>query len=105
MFSPIVVFVMASSPEEALSIGKTLVEEKLAACTNIVESIRSFYIWQGNFCDDNEVLLIIKSCQEVLDRLIHRVKEIHSYDVPEIIALPIIGGSEDYVHWMEDLLT
>lgn len=105
METPILVFVTASSGDEASSIGKRLVKEKLAACVNIIPGMRSLYVWEGNFYDEGEVLLVIKSCQDLLDKIVTRVKELHSYEVPEVIALPIIGGSEDYLQWMEESLS
>lgn len=102
MADPLVIFITASSPEEAESISRALVEEKLAACTNIVPGIRSIYRWEGSVCDDKEILLICKSKASCLDRLISRVKELHSYDCPEIISLPIKGGNPDYLSWLEN---
>ena len=105
MDDPVVVYVTASSEEEARYIGKKLVEEGFAACANIVPNIRSIYIWKGELCDDNEVLLIIKSRRIHIDKIVKRVKDLHSYQVPEVIALPIIQGSEDYLSWMEESLS
>jgi len=105
MDDPVVVYVTASSEEEARCIGKKLVEEGFAACANIVPNIRSIYIWKGELCDDGEVLLIIKSRKIHIDKIVKRVKDLHSYQVPEVIALPIIQGSEDYLSWMEESLS
>lgn len=104
MDDPVVVYVTASSQEEARCIGKKLVEEGFAACANIVPNIRSIYIWKGELCEDSEVLLIIKSRKIHIDKIVKRVKDLHSYQVPEVIALPIIQGSEDYLSWMEESL-
>ncbi len=98
----VVIFVTASSDEEAQRIGRALIEEKLVACSNIASSIRSFYWWKGEICDETEVLLIAKSTQDQLEEIIKKVKELHSYEVPEIIALPILGGSKDYLNWIEE---
>lgn len=98
---PCVIFCMASSEEEAKKLSTALVNEKLAACVNMVSGMRSVYRWKGEVCEAEEWLLIIKSQKAVLDRVIHRIRTLHSYEVPEIIALPIMGGSEDYLNWLE----
>ena len=98
----VVVFITAPTDEEAALIAKSLVESKLAACVNIIGRIRSIYSWQGKIEDDTEVLMIVKTRQELFGPLSSRVKELHSYDVPEVIALPIIEGSEDYLTWLRD---
>lgn len=98
---PVILFVTASSNDEAAAIAKPLVEEKLAACVNIVPGLRSIYHWQGELCDEVEVLLIIKSQAEHVSAIIHRVKELHSYDVPEVIALQIRDGARDYLDWLK----
>ena len=92
-----VVFITASSQEEAQRIARTLVEERLAACVNILPGIRSVYRWKGQIHEDPEVLLTAKTAGQMLDPLIQRVKQLHSYEVPEIIALPILAGAEDYL--------
>jgi periplasmic divalent cation tolerance protein len=98
----VVVFITAPSDEEAALIAKSLVESKLAACVNIIRGIRSIYSWQGKIEDETEVLMIAKTRQELFESLTSRVKELHSYDVPEVIALPILQGSEDYLTWLRD---
>jgi periplasmic divalent cation tolerance protein len=98
----VVVFITAPTDEEAALIAKSLVESKLAACVNIIRGIRSIYSWQGRIEDDTEVLMIAKTRQELFESLSSRVKELHSYDVPEVIALPILEGSEDYLTWLRD---
>ncbi|MCK4910531.1 MAG: divalent-cation tolerance protein CutA [Thermodesulfovibrionales bacterium] len=100
--SAIVVIVTASNEEEAAKIGKALVDERLAACANIVPKIRSIYRWEGKVQDDPETLMLIKTTDGAFDALLKRVKELHSYSVPEIIALPIGAGSSDYLSWIED---
>ncbi len=96
-----VVLVTASSQDEAANIGKRLVSDNLAACINIIPAIRSIYRWQGEICDDSEVLLIIKTRSSKLDRLMEQIKNMHSYDLPEMIALPIIKGWKPYMAWLE----
>jgi len=98
----IVVFVTAASAEEGRAIGHALVEERLAACVNIIPSIESIYRWQGQVHHDQESLLIAKTTAAALEQLGQRVKELHSYDTPEIIAVPIVAGAEDYLLWMDE---
>jgi periplasmic divalent cation tolerance protein len=98
----LVVLVTAGNRDEAARIAKALVEDRLAACVNIVPSIRSIYTWQGEVCDDEELLLIIKTRKGVMDGLKVRVRELHSYEVPEVIAFSICDGSIDYLAWIEE---
>jgi periplasmic divalent cation tolerance protein len=98
----IVAFITASDEKEAAKIAKALVEAKLAGCVNIIKDIRSIYNWQGKIEDEKEVLMVVKTQKILFDSLVKKVKELHSYTVPEIIALPIIQGSEDYLKWLEE---
>ena len=98
----VVVFITAPNADEAVAIAKTLVEEKLAACGNITQRIRSIYRWKGEVCDEEEVLLIAKTRRDLFERLAARVKELHSYEVPEIIAVPIAAGFEGYLRWIDE---
>lgn len=102
MHEKIVVLITASSLEEGKRIGETLINEKLAACVNILNHIDSLFIWKDQFCSEKEVMLIIKTGSEKFDFLVERVKSIHSYEVPEIIALPIVNGSREYLNWIEE---
>jgi periplasmic divalent cation tolerance protein len=88
--------------EEARKIARSLVEEKLVACVNIFPRIDSIYRWQGEVEEDSECALIAKTCDDNIDETIRRIKELHSYDVPDIIVLPIIGGLEEYLRYVED---
>jgi periplasmic divalent cation tolerance protein len=97
----IVVLVTAPNDDEAGKISETLVEEKIIACANRLP-VRSVYRWREKIEDDSEVLLLCKTKKELLGKLVERVKELHSYEVPEIIALPIIGGSDDYLKWIDE---
>jgi periplasmic divalent cation tolerance protein len=99
----IVTYVTASSLDEAKKISHSLVESKLAACANIIPSITSIYKWQGKICEDQECLLIIKTKKELFPELQEKVKSLHSYTVPEIIALPIIDGSKSYLDWIREV--
>ena len=96
----IVVYVTAPE-KEAAALAKTLVEERLAACVNLVPGIRSFYWWKGKIEDDPEVLCIMKTQTSLFDALRNRVRELHSYEVEEIIALPIIAGNQPYLDWIK----
>jgi periplasmic divalent cation tolerance protein len=100
----LVVLMTASSQEEAERIAQALVTEMLAACVNVVPGVTSFYRWEGKLQRDQEWLLAAKSRRDVLDRLIERVQTLHSYDVPEIIALPLAGGSEPYLRWLDSIV-
>lgn len=96
----IVVFVTAGSESEAETLARVLVEERLAACVNIVGPMRSIYRWEGKLIDDQEWLLVIKTQAERFSAVETRVKALHSYQVPEVIALPILAGAEDYLRWL-----
>lgn len=105
MTGSIVVLVTTGGTAEAEQIATTLVNERLAACVNILNPIRSFYRWQGTLSDDQECLLLIKARAEDFAALEARVKTLHSYQVPEIIALPIVAGSDAYIHWLRSETT
>ena len=99
----IVVFITASNEDEASKIARTLVEAGFAGCVNIIKNIRSIYNWHGKIEDEAEVLMIVKTRKPLFDALMKKVKELHSYTVPEIIAMPIIEGSEDYLKWLREV--
>ncbi len=99
----IVVFITASSEEEAVKIARSLVEAKLAGCVNIIKNIRSIYRWEETVEDEPEVLMIVKTQKSLMNDLMKKVKELHSYTVPEIIALPIVEGSEEYLKWLRNV--
>ena len=96
----LVVLVTAPTMEEAARLGRALVEERLAACANLVPGLRSIYRWQGAIQDDAEVLLLIKTTSAHVDRLTQRTVELHSYETPEVLALPVAGGSPAYLQWL-----
>ncbi|OGW34701.1 MAG: hypothetical protein A2010_11800 [Nitrospirae bacterium GWD2_57_9] len=102
MTDGIIVLITASSEQEASLIATALVDEHLAACVNLIAPVRSLFFWQGKTQDAQEVLLLCKSRKPLMERLCARVKSLHSYTVPEIIALPIIAGSPDYLSWLHD---
>ncbi|MFZ6017423.1 MAG: divalent-cation tolerance protein CutA [Nitrospirota bacterium] len=99
----IVVFITTSSEDEAVKIARALVEARLAGCVNIIRNIRSIYSWQGKIEDEPEVLMVVKTQKALFDNLSKKVKELHSYTVPEIIAMPIVEGSEDYLKWLREV--
>ena len=98
----VVVLITSSSEAEAEKIAKALLNTRLAACVNIVRDVKSFFWWEGRIDEAREVLLIVKTRADLLNELINVVKSIHSYSVPEIIALPIIAGYEDYLSWVDE---
>ncbi len=98
----IVVFITASNEDEAAKIGRALVETRLAGCVNITKDIRSIYRWQGKIEDEPEVLMVVKTRRDLFEPLSKKVRELHSYSVPEIICLPIVEGFEDYLKWLRD---
>ena len=97
----IVVFVTAGSEKEGEKIAQALVEEKLAACVNMVPGLKSVFRWKGKISTQEEVLLMIKTKDGLFEKLKKRVIELHSYEVPEIVALGILAGYEKYLNWLE----
>ena len=95
--------VLITTPrDKAREIARRLVEERLAACVNVVDEVHRIYWWQGKVEEDKESLLIVKTRVDAVQALIEAVRRIHPYQVPEVIALPIIAGLEDYLKWLED---
>lgn len=105
MNAELIVFVTTASSLEASRIAEALVSERLAACVNIVESIQSIYRWEGKVTRDNEALMIIKTTSRRYADLERRVKELHSYTTPEVIAVRIERGSESYLKWLRESTT
>jgi periplasmic divalent cation tolerance protein len=101
MTNSIIVFVTTASIQEAEKIAQHLVKQRLAACGNIIPEIRSIYWWQDKLETGQEALLILKSRAAFFTDLEREIKAQHSYVTPEIIALPIVAGSEDYLKWIE----
>ncbi len=99
----ILVLVTASKEDEAERIARAVVKEGLAACCNIVPRIRSIYMWKGGLCDDSEVLCLMKTRASLFDELRARIKELHTYEVPEIIALKIGAGDKQYLDWIGEV--
>ena len=104
MSSYIVVLVTVGLSEEAAKLGRSLVEERLAACVNCIGPIRSVYRWKGQIEEDEEFLLVVKTREDLFARLKAKVVSLHSYSVPEVIALPIVKGNEGYLQWLGEQL-
>ena len=102
MTPAIVVLVTVSSEQEAETIATALLEERLAACVNVTSPVRSLYRWEGRIADDREWQLIIKTQARLFDALATRIRALHSYDIPEIIALPVLAGTTDYMNWIQN---
>jgi len=98
----VVVFIMTATAEEAQRIANILVRGRKAACVNIVPQVHSRFWWQGKIDSADEALMVVKTKAALLDELISLVKENHSYEVPEIVALPIVGGNRDYLKWIDN---
>ncbi len=97
-----VVLVTVPDPETGATIGRTLVEERLAACVNLIPGLRSIYRWQGKIEDEGEALMVIKTRAEGLQALIDRIRALHPYTVPEVLALPVEAGFEGYLAWVRE---
>ena len=100
----IVVFVTSKDKAEAQRIAQYLLKQKCAACVNIVDGIQSLFWWEGKIDQSAEVLLIIKSKKSLFRKIVSGVRAVHSYSVPEIIALPIAEGHQDYLKWIDTVL-
>jgi len=100
----IVVLITTISKQEAEAISKVLVESRLAACVNISVGVSSLFRWQGAIEHQEEVLMLVKSRSDLLPSIIEVVKRLHSYTVPEVVALPILAGSPDYLAWVDESL-
>lgn len=94
------IYITCPNREEALMIGKSLVEQRLAACANVLNGMTSVYWWEGKVQDDQECVLILKTRETLVPALIQKVKKLHSYDVPAIVSLPILDGNPDYLQWI-----
>jgi len=98
----ILVYITTKDKQQARLIGKTLVEERLAACVNIIDGMQSIYWWEGAINEDNEAILIAKTRNSLLEKLTDRVKSLHTYTCPCIVAIPISGGNTDYLGWIKE---
>jgi periplasmic divalent cation tolerance protein len=93
-------YITCGSREEATAIARTVVEERLAACANIIGAMRSVYWWQGSVAEDDEIVLILKTTAERAGELTERVKALHSYDLPCVVEIPLGGGNAAYLDWI-----
>lgn len=98
----VIILVTCASKAEARKIRDVLLKKRLAACGNIIDGVDSKFWWQGKIDSAREVLLILKTSIANFKRIEKEIKRIHSYEVPEIIALPIVAGSEEYLSWIND---
>ena len=96
------IYITAGSTEEAGAIATELVSKRLAACANIFENMRSLYWWEGKIQEDKEVVLIAKTKESLVPRLIEKVKSLHSYDCPCIVSLPITDGNKPFLDWIAE---
>ena len=99
------VFVMAANEDQARKIAQVLVEERLAACVNIIGPVHSVYRWRGTIENASEYMLMIKTLMRHFSKLERRVRELHSYEVPEIVAVPLAAGSKPYLAWLAESAT
>ncbi|MDQ7821076.1 MAG: divalent-cation tolerance protein CutA [Armatimonadota bacterium] len=104
MTEHVVVLVTVGDPAEARRIARALVEERLAACVNLIPGLASTYWWQGRVEEAGEVLLVCKTRRDRVEALEQRVRALHSYTVPEVIALPVVAGHPAYLEWVDDSL-
>lgn len=95
------VYITTSNLKESEYIAEALVDKRLVACCNIIPEIRSIYWWKGKVERDNESVIIAKTKQDKVSKIIEQVKKIHSYDTPCIVAYPMMKGSDDYINWLE----
>ena len=98
------VVLITTPTDKGKELADFIVENKLGACVNVVGEVSSVYWWKGNIERDKESLLVVKTSWERFGKLVDEVKKVHPYTVPEIIALPIVGGNEDYLKWIDDSL-
>ncbi len=95
-----VVYITCANIEEAKKIGREIVEKRFAACANIIDKIDSFYWWEGKLQEDKEALIIAKTRSSLVNELIKKVKDIHSYECPCIVTLPVLEGNTDFLEWI-----
>ena len=100
MTDMLLVYITTPNGDEARDIGKKMVTERLAACANIFDGMQSVYRWDGKLCEETESVLLLKTRQELLDALTARVRSLHSYTTPCIVAIPVAGGDPEYLSWL-----
>lgn len=96
----VLIYMTADDKAEASRIGRALVEEKLAACANVLDGMTSIYRWEGEICEESEAVLIAKTTESLAPALTERVKALHSYDCPCVVTLPIAGGNAAFLNWI-----
>ena len=102
MSDAVIVFSTCANREEATKIAAELVNGRLAACVQILPAVQSFYRWKGNVEDAEETLILVKTTQDCFSALQRRIAELHSYETPEILAVPVSGGAEKYLSWLNE---
>ena len=97
-----IIYSTTGNIEEARKIGRKLVEEKLVACATIIPKAESIYRWKGNIEENDECIILAKTRDQNREKTIQKIKELHSYDVPDIVSFPVTHGLEEYLNWVED---
>jgi len=97
-----IVLTTTGTEAQARDIARELVERRLAACVNVIPGVCSFFRWEGRVCEEPERLLLVKTTEARLDEVRRAIAELHSYDVPEVVVLPIEGGSDAYLAWLSE---
>lgn len=100
MADPVILYITVPNREEGISIGRALVDENLAACANVFDGLTSIFRWEGAVQEDGEALLIAKTERELVDAASDLVKMEHSYDCPCVVAIPIVGGNQQFIDWI-----
>ena len=96
----VVIYCTVPNKKEGKQIAKVLIKKKLAACVNIIDKLESVFSWDGEMVEEKEAMMVIKTRKELFENISHVIQELHSYNVPEVIALPIIGADETYLKWI-----
>jgi periplasmic divalent cation tolerance protein len=102
MTATVLIYVTAPNRDEAVRIGREIVTDRLAACANVLPGMTSIYQWQGEIREDSEAVLILKTRRDLADRLVVRVRELHPYETPAILVLPVQSGNPAFLEWIQD---
>jgi len=100
--SAVLVYMTASDKQEAEKVGQALIEARLAACVNVIDSMQSMFFWQGSVQKENEAVLIAKTKVGLVSELTRKVQSVHSYDCPCVIAVPVIDGNPEFLQWIQE---
>ena len=100
MEEPVLLYLTCANKDEAKTIARTLIDERLIACANILGKMTSVYRWEGTVVEDEEIAVLLKTRRDMAARATERVKELHSYDLPCVVGLPIQGGNLDFIGWL-----